>query len=33
VSAAVENPVAGPKLSGLLAGAKKVTIITENQFR
>jgi nickel-dependent lactate racemase len=33
VAAAVENPVSGKKLSELLAGAKKVTIITENQFR
>lgn len=30
---AVENPVGGKKLSELLKGAKKVTIITENQFR
>ena len=33
VAAAVENPVAGKKLSELLAGAGKVAIITENQFR
>jgi nickel-dependent lactate racemase len=33
VAAAVENPVAGRKLSAILPGAKKVTIITENQFR
>lgn len=30
---AVENPVGGKKLSQLFAGARKVTIITENQFR
>jgi len=30
---AVENPIGGRKLSELLKGAKKVTIITENQFR
>jgi len=30
---AVENPVAGKKLSQILLGAKKVAIITENQFR
>ncbi len=30
---AIENPVAGKKLSEILSGAKKVTIITENQFR
>ena len=30
---AVENPIGGKKLSELLAGAKKVAIITENQFR
>ncbi|MBC7331326.1 MAG: DUF2088 domain-containing protein [Synergistetes bacterium] len=33
VSEAVENPVGGEKLSSLLKGAKRVTIITENQFR
>lgn len=33
VARAVENPVHGKKLSELLRGAKKVTIITENQFR
>ncbi|MDN5345151.1 MAG: lactate racemase, partial [Clostridia bacterium] len=33
VAAAVENPIGSKKLSELLAGAKKVTIITENQFR
>jgi nickel-dependent lactate racemase len=33
VTKAVENPVAGKKLSQILSGAKKVTIITENQFR
>ena len=33
VAAAVESPVGGRKLSELLAGAGKVTIITENQFR
>lgn len=30
---AVEQPVAGKKLSEILRGAAKVTIITENQFR
>jgi nickel-dependent lactate racemase len=30
---AVENPIGGRKLSEILASAKKVTIITENQFR
>ncbi len=30
---AVENPIGGRKLSELLAGARKVAIITENQFR
>jgi len=30
---AVENPIGGKKLSELLAGARKVAIITENQFR
>lgn len=30
---AVENPVGGKKLSELLAGARKVAIITENEFR
>ena len=30
---AVENPFGGKKLSELLAGARKVAIITENQFR
>jgi nickel-dependent lactate racemase len=30
---AVENPIGGKKLSELLAGAKRVAIITENQFR
>ncbi|MFQ5762947.1 MAG: lactate racemase domain-containing protein [Candidatus Bathyarchaeia archaeon] len=30
---AVEKPVAGEKLSGLLAPGKKVTFIVENQFR
>lgn len=30
---AVENPIGGKKLSELLMGAKRVTIITENQFR
>ena len=33
VAKAVENPIAGKKLSEILLGAKKVTIITENQFR
>ncbi|MBE3572347.1 MAG: DUF2088 domain-containing protein [Moorella humiferrea] len=33
VAEAVENPVGSKKLSELLVGAKKVTIITENQFR
>ena len=33
VAAAVENPIGGRKLSALLAEARKVTIITENQFR
>jgi nickel-dependent lactate racemase len=33
VSAALENPIGGKKLSELLAEARKVTIITENQFR
>jgi len=33
VSAALENPIGSKKLSELLAGAKRVTIITENQFR
>jgi len=33
VARAVENPVGGRKLSELLAGARKVAIITENQFR
>ncbi len=33
VARAVENPVGGWKLSELLAGARKVAIITENQFR
>ena len=30
---AVENPIGGKKLSELLAGARKVAIITENQYR
>ena len=30
---AVENPIGGKKLSELLVGARKVAIITENQFR
>ena len=33
VAKAVENPIGGKKLSELLAGARKVAIITENQFR
>ncbi|NLW08032.1 MAG: DUF2088 domain-containing protein, partial [Clostridia bacterium] len=33
VMAAVENPIGGKKLSELLTNAKKVAIITENQFR
>src|SRR5690606_5016049 len=33
VAEAVENPIGSKKLSELLVGAKKVTIITENQFR
>ena len=33
VKKAVENPIGGKKLSELLAGARKVAIITENQFR
>jgi nickel-dependent lactate racemase len=33
VAKAVEKPVAGKRLSEILLGAKKVTIITENQFR
>jgi nickel-dependent lactate racemase len=33
VTKAVENPIGGKKLSELLAGARKVAIITENQFR
>ena len=33
VMRAVENPISGKKLSELLAGARKVAIITENQFR
>lgn len=33
VAEAVENPISGKKLSEILIGAKKVTIITENQFR
>ena len=33
VAAAVENPIGGRKLSALLAEARKVTIVTENQFR
>ena len=33
VSAALEDPIGSKKLSELLAGAKRVTIITENQFR
>ena len=33
MAAAVENPIGSKKLSELLAEAKKVTIITENQFR
>jgi lactate racemase len=30
---AVENPIGGKKLSELLAGARKVAIVTENEFR
>src|ERR1039458_3237974 len=30
---AAENPIGGKKLSELLAGARKVAIITENQYR
>jgi nickel-dependent lactate racemase len=33
VADAVENPIGGKKLSEILAGARKVTIITENQYR
>src|SRR5664279_720381 len=33
VAKAVENPVSGKRLSEILLGARKVTIITENQFR
>ena len=33
VKKAVENPIGGKKLSELLNGARKVAIITENQFR
>jgi nickel-dependent lactate racemase len=33
VETTVESPLAGPKLSGLLARGRKVTFITENQFR
>src|SRR5664280_3023646 len=33
VAKAVENPIGGKKLSELLTGARKVAIITENQYR
>jgi nickel-dependent lactate racemase len=33
LSSVVENPIGGKRLSELLAKARKVTIITENQFR